>query len=398
MRAVLAAGVAAGLLWPSLATTALADDEWNGPPKTPGPCTLSWVSKTSEPDPDLDVTRTVVHLSANALRVTVHMAQLADHPENSTGHKFVISIGFKGRYDHAEIVQAEYSHDTVSGDSTYDPDNRYVHDLRGTSVRFDTERSEVVARIPRRALYAQMLQPKLEPTIIFATVNSLRTPTPADGGGADNTWAGTRDQQPLLSFARCDEHLGVQPTRAPLDPSMNHVRYPNACTAEVSDPLGDGQDVVADRQGESVSHERRDLDIRTATFHYGPRVVRVVMDVPEIADHPSAAWKQVFGVGAHSTDPGESGPPFDYVGYQRSAAGTAPMGKGPLVGGGVDELHHRVVFRLKVGVVERAANLYVFSRDDYTNSTDSPTSFDFTTSTAGDDVNVWWIVDPTICR
>lgn len=384
VRRAITGAVVAGLVAPGLVARAFADDPYNGPPTHSGPCVLSWDSKTSNDDPDVDITRTVLRLTPSALIVTIKVAKLADHPRGYTGHRFQVSVGFGGPYGRDEVVTAEYTHDDVSGTSTYDPDNQYQRDLRGTSVRFDTGRSEVVATIPRHALYAQMVQPKLQPSVVVAGVDSLGEPSPLGGTGADSTWTRRADGSPLLSFAACDRHLGNHPTPAPLDPGMNHVGYPDACTAAVTDPQGDAQ-------------ERHDLDITSVTFRYRAHDVKVTMGVPAMADHPAEAWQQVFAVGSRSPDGGESDPPFPYVGYQRSSAGNGTVGSGPLLGGGIDELHHRVVFRLRRGPVLDSGGLYVFTSDRVIDVTRQPTGFDRIAETAQDKVDVRWVIDPSSC-
>src|SRR3954469_14154519 len=142
VRLVLTGVTAVGFVGTATAHADPPANDFNTAPKHPGACTLTWGSKTAATDPDLDITRATLHLTADALVVTTHVAELADHPAGSTGHGFTVEIGWREPGGRSDGAGGEDTQDVVTGTSTVNEDSYYGRDLHDTSVHFDTDASE----------------------------------------------------------------------------------------------------------------------------------------------------------------------------------------------------------------------------------------------------------------
>ena len=381
-RRLLGAGCALALGATVPAWADASGDDTNGPVVHHGPCVATWSSKEARDDPDLDITKTRVQLTAKALIVTISVAKLAEHPMTDTGHEFSVSFGYAGHNGRAPGTEVfgDYVHDAATGTSAYNPDSP-IRAVKGTRVRFDIEHSLVRVTMPRHALYAQMTYPALEPTVGDLRVDARAYRQQGAVGGGDITWSNTYPE-PLLSFAACDRALGAHPTPVPLDPTIEHLSYPDRCTVAITDPLGDAD-------------SRDDLDIQSVTYRRTKRDYTVTINVPSIQAHPQNAWAQQFGVALTAFEGADGDPSWDSVGLWRGSTGSGTSGDGPLLGGRIDEEHHLVVIHLKRSALSDPEfnGLRAFSSDTYVKAGPYAIGETF----AGDANAVPWTIDNETC-
>ena len=226
--------------------------------------------------------------------------------------------------------QAEYLHDAVYGTRTHVHDTP-VRDIRGSVVRFDIAHSEVVATIPRHAIYAQMVYPDTEPTLAVPTVwAQASVATTAVDVGGDFTYTTPQEQ---LSFAACDRARGYHPTTAPLDPAVNHVSHPAACRIVVTDPSGDtgGTEWPTDH---GVGGDAA-IDITRVTYRIHPHTITVTLLVPDLAAR-GPVWNQEFDVEIGGVIDEPAG--WTESGYERGTTGSKTTGDQPPLHMRIDDM------------------------------------------------------------